>query len=156
LSCGAAARRPWRADSPQVGQPGGNRWGAHPDLRVSGAERDAVVTELGGHFQPGRLDRAEFDERVTTALSARTGRDLGVLLADLPPAREDSSAPQPGARRPGTLSLVPLLAAAILVAGMVVGSAHHLWVAWPLWWLFPIMVLRFGWWRRSWRGRTWR
>jgi Domain of unknown function (DUF1707) len=150
----AAARRPWRAGSPQPGQPG-NRWAAHPDLRVSDAERDAVVTELGEHFGHGRLDQAEFDERVMKALSARTGRDLGGLLADLPSAREDSSAPQPGARLPGALILVPLLAAVILIAGMAAGGAHHLWLVWPLWWLVPIMVLRFGWWRRNWRGRQW-
>jgi Domain of unknown function (DUF1707) len=35
-----------------------------PDLRVSDAERDAVVTELGEHFQQGRLDQAECDERL--------------------------------------------------------------------------------------------
>jgi hypothetical protein len=62
---------------------------------VSDAERDAVVTELGEHFGQGRLDQAEFDERVTRALSARTGRDIGGLLADLPPVREESSVPQP-------------------------------------------------------------
>jgi hypothetical protein len=151
----AAARRPWRAGGPQVGQPGGNRRGARPDLRVSDAERDAVVTELGEHFGQGRLDQAEFDERVTKALSARTGRDLGGLLADLPPAREDSSALQPGTRLPGPLLLVPLLTAAILIAGIAAGGAYHLWVAWPLWWLVPIMVLRFSWWRRNWRGRQW-
>ena len=151
----AAARRPWRADSPQAGQPGGNRWGAHPDLRVSDADRDAVVTELGEHFGQGRLDQAEFDERVAKALSARTSRDLGGLLADLPPAREDSTVPQPGARLPGTLILVPLLVAAMLIAGIAAGGAHHLWVAWPLWWLVPVMVLRFSWWRRGWRGRQW-
>ena len=151
----AAARRPWRADSPQAGQPGGNRWGAHPDLRVSDADRDAVVTELGEHFGQGRLDQAEFDERVAKALSARTSRDLGGLLADLPPTREDSTVPQPGARLPGTLILVPLLVAAMLIAGIAAGGAHHLWVAWPLWWLLPVMVLRFGWWRRGWRGQQW-
>jgi hypothetical protein len=149
----AAAGWPSRAGGPQAGQPAGNRWGAHPDLRVSDAERDAVVTELGEHFGQGRLDQAEFDERVTTALSARTGRDLGWLLGDLPPAREDPSAPQPGMRLPGTIILVPLLAAAILIAGIAAGGAHHLWVPWPLWWLIPIMVLRFSWWRRNWRGR---
>ena len=125
---------------------------AQPDLRVSDAERDAVVTELGEHFGQGRLDQAEFDERATKALSARTGRDLGGLLADLPPAREDSGPPQPGGRLPGALMLVPLLAAASLIAGITAGGAHHPWVAWPLLWLIPIMVLRFGWWR-NWRGR---
>src|SRR5262250_798509 len=111
----AAARRPRpAAGSPQAGRPGGNRRGARPDLRVSDAERDAVVTELGEHFGQGRLDQAEFDERVSNALSARTGRDLGGLLADLPPTREDSTVPKPGARLPGTLILVPLLVAAML------------------------------------------
>ena len=151
----AAARRPWRADSPQAGRPAGSRWGAHPDLRVSDADRDAVVTELGEHFGQGRLDQAEFDERVAKALSARTSRDLDGLLADLPPTREDSTVPQPGARLPGTLILVPLLVAAMLIAGIAAGGAHHLWVAWPLWWLVPVMVLRFSWWRRGWRGRQW-
>src|SRR6516164_551306 len=118
---------------------------SRPGLRVSDAERDAVATELGEHFGQGRLDQAEFDERVMQALSARTGRDLGGLLADLPPAREDSTAPQPGTRLPGTLILVPLLAAAILTAGIAAGGAHHPRLAWPLWWLIPIIVLRFSW-----------
>jgi hypothetical protein len=146
-----AVGRSWRVGGPRAGQPGGNRWDAHPDLRVSDAERDAVVTELGEHFGQGRLDQAEFDERVTKALSARTGRDLGGLLADLPSAREESSVPQPGMRLPRPLILVPLLAAAILIAGAAAGG----WVLWPLWWLVPIMLLRFGWWGRGWRRRQW-
>lgn len=145
-----AAARPWPAGGPRDGQPGGP-WDARPDLRVSDAERDAVVTELGEHFQQGRLDQPEFDERMTKALSARTGRDLGALLADLPPAREESSAPQPGTRLPGPLILVPLLAAAILIGGAAAGG----WVLWPLWWLLPVMMLRFGWRRRGWRSRQW-
>lgn len=146
-----AAARPWRAGGPQAGQPGGSRWDAHPDLRVSDAERDAVVTELGEHFQRGRLDHAEFDERMTKALSARTRRDLGGLLADLPPTREESSAPQAAGQFPRPLILVPLLAATILIAG----AAAHRWVLWPLWWLLPIMLVRLGWWRRGWRRRQW-
>src|SRR5260370_1344828 len=91
----AAARRPWPAGGPQAGQPGGSRWDARPDLRVSDAERDAVVAELGEHFQQGRLDQAEFDERLTRALSPRTGPGLGGPLAGLPPARAESPIPQP-------------------------------------------------------------
>lgn len=158
----AAAGRPWRADEPGAASPpGGARRDTRSDLRVSDAERDAVVTELGKHFQEGRLDRAEFDERVTQALTARTRRDLGGLLADLPPAREAPSAPQPRAwRSPHLAVLVPLLFTAILIAGFAAGGWHHRWdggwVLWPLWWLLPIMVLRFGWWRRGWRRRQWR
>jgi hypothetical protein len=131
------------------------RWGASPDLRVSDAERDAVVTELGQHFQQGRLDQEEFDQRVTTALSARTGGDLGKVLTDLPAAREEFTAPQPARPLPRFLFLIPL-AAAVLIVGAAVGGGHRGWEPWPLWWLVPIIVvLRFGWWRRNWRGRRW-
>ena len=90
---------------------------------------------------------------MTKALSARTGRDLGGLLADLPSARDESGVSQPGTRLPGPLILMSVLAAAILVAGVAAGGWHHVWVPWPLFWLVPIMVLRFSWWRRYWRGR---
>jgi len=151
----AAVRWPWPAGGPQAGQPGRSRWAARPDLRVSDAERDAVVTDLGEHFGQGRLDQAEFDERMSKALSARTGRDLGGLLADLPPARAESSTPPPGTQFPRLLAVIPVLVAAILIVGAAAGGWHHGWVPWPLFWLLPIMVLRFGWWRRTWRGRQW-
>jgi len=133
----------------------GTRRPARPDLRVSDAERDAVVTELGEHFQQGRLDQVEFDERVTQALAARTESDLRELLADLPPTRE-APAPQPRTWAPRLPFLVPLLFAAILIAGSAAGGRHGGWALWPLWWLVPVIVLRFAWWRRGWQRRQWR
>lgn len=133
----------------------GTRQPARPDLRVSDAERDAVVTELGEHFQQGRLDQVEFDERVTQALAARTESDLSALLADLPPTRE-APAPQPRTWAPRLPFLVPLLFAAILIAGSAAGGRHGGWALWPLWWLVPVIVLRFAWWRRGWQRRQWR
>jgi len=133
----------------------GTRRPARPDLRVSDAERDAVVTELGEHFQQGRLDQVEFDERVTQALAARTESDLRALLADLPPTRE-APAPQPRTWAPRLPFLVPLLFAAILIAGSAAGGRHGGWALWPLWWLVPVIVLRFAWWRRGWQRRQWR
>jgi hypothetical protein len=130
----------------------GTRRPARPDLRVSDAERDAVVTELGEHFQQGRLDQVEFDERVTQALAARTESDLSALLADLPPTRE-APAPQPRTWAPRLPFLVPLLFAAILIAGSAAGGRHGGWALWPLWWLVPVIVLRFAWWRRGWQRR---
>jgi len=133
----------------------GTRRPARPDLRVSDAERDVVVTELGEHFQQGRLDQVEFDERVTQALAARTESDLRELLADLPPTRE-APAPQPRTWAPRLPFLVPLLFAAILIAGSAAGGRHGGWALWPLWWLVPVIVLRFAWWRRGWQRRQWR
>jgi hypothetical protein len=141
---------PWRPDEPRgIGQPGGSRWDARPDLRVSDAERDAVVTELGEHFQQGRLDQAEFDERVTQALAARTASDLSRPMADLPSLRETPSAPQPRTWAPRLPFFVPLLFVTILIAGSATNGRHSGWVLWPLLWVIPIIVLRFAWWRRG-------
>jgi hypothetical protein len=57
-----------------------------PDLnmRVSDADRAAVADRLARHYGDGRLDKAEFDERVTRAMAARTFGDLQGLFDDLP------------------------------------------------------------------------
>ncbi len=52
-------------------------------LRVSDAEREAVAGRLAEHFAAGRLDQAEFDDRVGRAMSAKTRADLRGLFADL-------------------------------------------------------------------------
>ena len=140
----------------RTGRSRATRWDTRPDLRVSDAERDAVVTELGEHFQQGRLDQAEFDERVTQALAAKTESDLDGLLADLPPVREADVARQPVTWARRLPVLVPLLFAAILIAGSAAGGRHGGWALWPLWWLVPVIVLRFAWWRRGWQRRQWR
>jgi Domain of unknown function (DUF1707) len=54
------------------------------DIRVSDADRDRVLSELSDAFQVGRITADEFDERSGQALSARTGKELTALLADLP------------------------------------------------------------------------
>jgi hypothetical protein len=54
------------------------------DLRVSDADRDRALHELGHALKAGRLTVDEFDERSGQALSARTGTELTALLTDLP------------------------------------------------------------------------
>ena len=68
-----------------------------PDILASDQERDAIASELGAHFQAGRLDAAELDDRLGRALRARTRGDLAELVTDLP----HTSAPQepPAGRR---------------------------------------------------------
>ena len=137
-------------------------------LRVSDADRDAVVTELGEHFQAGRLDAAELDDRTGRALRARVRSDLDEVLTDLPRKPLVSGGPRAaaGSRFPLVPLLVPALVAAVLVgvtltAGAAGGGWHHHWAAgifwWPLWWLIPVMALRLLWARRRLGGsRPWR
>jgi len=129
------------------------RWpraASQPDLRVSDIERDQVATELGEHFQAGRLDQDEFDERLTLALKAKTRSDLARLMTDLPSVSKPPSPqlPAPPAR-PGLAQFAPLLIPlmfVLIIAGSYASHGSHqhahlsplLW----LWWLVPLIVLR--------------
>ena len=62
-------------------------------IRVSDAERTEVADHLAAHFSEGRLNQAEFDERVAQAMNAKTRGDLSGLFDDLP---EPGSARTPG------------------------------------------------------------
>ena len=67
-------------------------------IRVSDAERTEVADHLAAHFSEGRLNQAEFDERVAQAMNAKTRGDLSGLFDDLP---EPGSARTPGTRGRG-------------------------------------------------------
>ncbi len=55
-----------------------------PDQRLSDAERDAAVGHLAAAQSEGRLNPAEYQERVSAARGAVTRGDLVPLFADLP------------------------------------------------------------------------
>ena len=55
-----------------------------PQVRVSDAEREAIVTRLNNATSEGRLTLEEFSERVSAALAARTQGELDLLVTDLP------------------------------------------------------------------------
>lgn len=60
------------------------RRGADPALlRVSHGDRDVVVDHLKTAFSEGRLDKDELDDRLSSALTARTRADLDRLLHDV-------------------------------------------------------------------------
>ena len=101
-------------------------------LRVSDAERTAVAERLATHYSDGRLDQAEFDERVGQAMAAKTRGDLDGLFDDLPdpePAGAsrnaragDPAVPYRRHRRSGfgrMLLLVVLVIVALSVVGHV-------------------------------------
>jgi len=145
--------------------------GKNLDLRASDAERDDVAAELGQHFQDGRLDQAEFEERVAAAIAAKTQRDLDQLLTDLPAepaekpgrtAREPGSPGTPGApswrslKRTRVLGLLPLVAVGMVIGSLLTGDEPHGWPFAPLgflWLIVPILVVRtcIGGGGRQWR-----
>lgn len=57
---------------------------ARLDIRIGHVEREAAVNRLHSAFSEGRLDVAEFDQRVAQAYAARTAGELVPLTADLP------------------------------------------------------------------------
>ena len=124
-----------RGFSPLFGGPSSDE-----HLRVSDAERQAVTDRLAEHFGDGRLDQAEFDERVGRAMSAKTRADLNGLFADLPetgaPAATDPSTGQPRRRHRH-----PVLLAALIVF-VAIAAAH---VVWPLLWIgFLVAIVLFA------------
>jgi hypothetical protein len=68
---------------------------SEPDesLRVSDAERDAVLRTLGDQAAVGRLTLDELEERSGRALTAKTRGELATLTSDLPVEASPGSAP---------------------------------------------------------------
>jgi hypothetical protein len=96
------------------------------DLRVSDADRDRALRELSEAFQAGRITAGEFDQRSEQALGARTGKELTVLLADLPHDRARAvTTARPQARRVLAARIVigTSAAAAISLAALAVTNA---------------------------------
>jgi len=102
---------------------------ADQQVRVSDADRNAVAEQLSAHYAEGRLDQAEFDERISQTMAAKTRGDLAGLFDDLPdPAPAGASGPRgpngPGGptipyrprRRGGVFRSLILLAIVIVIA----------------------------------------
>ncbi len=70
-------------DKPDPGRPDPDDTGR---LRVSDAEREHAVQALNRAVGQGRITLAEFEERMRTAVAARTRGELDAVLRDLPEA----------------------------------------------------------------------
>ena len=74
-----------------------------PEQRASDVDRDTAVDILCAPAADGRLTMTELDERVGSALTARTLSQLARLIADLtgPRAAAASPGPPPALAAPG-------------------------------------------------------
>ncbi|MEU2251807.1 DUF1707 domain-containing protein [Nocardia xishanensis] len=109
--------------------------------RASDAERDQIVRLLGRHMADGRIDLAEYDQRVARVYGTATRDDLQLVLADLPKLSKDSAAqsnPRPripvwqrieGGGWLGVSVLVLIIWAAISIG---VGEFTYFWPVWVI------------------------
>lgn len=104
---------------------------AKGSMRLSDAERDAAARQLGEHYASGRLERAEYDDRLDAVLSARTRSELAPLFRDLPqspvPARRPVAPPPARVRSRYRPPLFPILLVLLGVSALT-GSWWVLWI----------------------------
>jgi hypothetical protein len=107
------------------GSAGRRRTGpADPQMRVSDADRAEVADRLSKHYSDGRLDQAEFEERLEQAMKAKTQADLDGLFTDLPAAEEpDKPARQPDVRPPAGRPRHRAVGLILIIVVAVVGHA---------------------------------
>jgi Flp pilus assembly protein TadB len=108
---------------------------SYSSMRISDAERTEAADLLSKHYGDGRLDEAEFNQRLDQAMRAKTYSDLSGLFDDLPRTEtEAAEAPRAPARRPGhrhptrLFLLVALVIAAAVVAGHAVAWFTTAWI----------------------------
>ncbi len=114
----------------------------NPDLRLSDGERESVASRLRDAAAEGRLDVAEFGQRLDTLFRAKTHGEVAVLTADLPvpapPAPTRARRAHRHLRRfAGSVGTLWGIWAVILVTG---GGVQG-W--WPLWVTVPWAIAEF-------------
>ena len=120
-------------------------------IRVSDADRNAVAELLGQHYADGRLDQAEFDDRVSRTMAAKTRGDLSGLFDDLPETGAAGAAPAgpagPAApyrgprRRSGIGRALLLLILVFICANFAWHAFTSLFFIQPLVWAFVIIAV---------------
>jgi hypothetical protein len=114
-------------------------------LRASDADRDAVAERLRQAAVEGRLDPDELEQRLHSALRAKTYGDLDRLLRDLPAKPVKWERPRRGVGSAAGFAMVMVLrtrvALVILGAVLVVAAATF---AWWMIGLVVFLILRSG------------
>ncbi|TQS44526.1 DUF1707 SHOCT-like domain-containing protein [Cryptosporangium phraense] len=110
-----------------------------PPVRASDAERQKVADLLREHTSEGRLTIEEYEQRVDSALNARTVAELRPLLADLPVHVDEvlpAHAPVVPVRRPersdGWVRYALIALAVVMVIGALAAASRGAVAAFPL------------------------
>lgn len=127
--------------------------GPDPNLRAADADRERIAELLREGHAEGRLDMAEFQDRLEHCYQAKTHGELRALVRDLPRHEGQDERRSFGSFAPPRWrlrSLAPILIALILISAVV---GHHAHVVW-LWILLVFLLFRVSRWRRRrrWAG----
>jgi hypothetical protein len=108
---------------------------SYSSMRISDAERTEAADLLSKHYGDGRLDEAEFNQRLDQVMRAKTYADLSGVFDDLPRTEtEAAEAPRVPARRhghrhpAGLFFVVALVIAAAVVAGHALAWFATAWI----------------------------
>jgi hypothetical protein len=120
-------------------------------IRAADADRERVAERLREHFAEGRLTSEELDERITTALSAKTYGELRRVMADLPEpgmVRQPSAWPPAGPARPVMVRtgppLLPLAFLLLFMALLLPGAGWLLFGFLQVFLLFALVAVSVG------------
>jgi len=122
------------------------RRNSYTAMRISDAERAEVADLLSKHYGDGRLDQAEFNQRLDQAMRAKTYADLGGLFADLPRTEEEAvEGPKFQGRRGGRSPLLTLVLAVIVAVVAITIIGHVLTFSLgPVLWLAILAVVAYA------------
>ncbi|MVU76557.1 DUF1707 domain-containing protein [Nocardia sp. ET3-3] len=134
--------------------------------RASDTERAQIADLLGRHLTEGRLDLAEYNDRLTRVYGTTTREDLQLVLQDLPKLTE-AAASQPVSRTrlplwqqiEGSAWLGVSLLSLVIWAAISIAAGEFTY-PWPIWVIGPwgaVLVFRvvMGWESAAWnRHRT--
>jgi hypothetical protein len=127
----------------------------NPSTRAADADRETTAQRLNEAHSEGRLDPAEYQERIDRCYKARTLGELDALVSDLPrhPRPEGQPGSWLGRRYAFRGPLVPILLAIIAIAALSGDWHDH----WHFPWLAVLLVVFLFSRGRPWRGgRYWR
>jgi uncharacterized membrane protein len=124
---------------PGYGIPAWGDAGGAGYMRASNADRERAIDVLKAGFAEGRLDKDEYDDRVSAAYAARTYADLALVTGDLPGGQVMAPVPvphwRPVAPAPGTNALAvaslvcglaqPFTAGLTMIPAVILGHVAH-------------------------------